>query len=187
MSEQGWVYTEARAAVLKKVNEARAWDDERVETLKALWASGKSCTEIGRFLGVSRNSVIGKVHRMGLDPRRGVQVQNGLAPKRFPAKAKPTPRVRVISDRQTFTQPEEPRPPRVIIGDAAWEPLAGSNPRPFTERPPLTCRWPVTDALMSCCLPAPEGPYCPAHERMAHPPKPVDRRNLKRVLKGIAT
>lgn len=47
------------------------WTDERVETLKKLWAEGYSCSLISsRLPGFSRNAIIGKVHRMGL-PLRG--------------------------------------------------------------------------------------------------------------------
>lgn len=47
-----------------------AWTDERVEKLKQLWEEGKSASEIAKELGnVTRNAVIGKVHRMGLQAR----------------------------------------------------------------------------------------------------------------------
>jgi GcrA cell cycle regulator len=46
------------------------WTDERVELLKKLWADGLSASRIAAELGgVSRNSVIGKVHRLGLSGR----------------------------------------------------------------------------------------------------------------------
>jgi len=47
-----------------------AWNDERVELLKKLWADGLSASQIaGRLGGVTRNAVIGKVHRLGLSGR----------------------------------------------------------------------------------------------------------------------
>ena len=46
------------------------WTDERVETLKKLWAEGLSASQIAAALGgVTRNAVIGKVHRLGLSGR----------------------------------------------------------------------------------------------------------------------
>ena len=46
------------------------WTDERIETLKRLWARGDSASIIGRHLNVSRSAVLGKVHRLGLDARK---------------------------------------------------------------------------------------------------------------------
>lgn len=47
-----------------------SWTDERVETLKKMWAEGKSASQIAKELGgVTRNAVIGKVHRLGLSNR----------------------------------------------------------------------------------------------------------------------
>ena len=47
-----------------------AWTDERVETLKKLWTEGLSASQIAQKLGgVTRNAVIGKVHRLGLSGR----------------------------------------------------------------------------------------------------------------------
>lgn len=49
-----------------------SWSDERVETLKKMWGEGQSASQIARELGgVTRNAVIGKVHRLGLSNRNG--------------------------------------------------------------------------------------------------------------------
>lgn len=46
------------------------WTPERIATLIALWNEDLSTSEIGRRLGITKNSVIGKVHRLGLPKRR---------------------------------------------------------------------------------------------------------------------
>ena len=47
-----------------------SWTDERVSTLKKLWLDGLSASQIAKQLGgVTRNAVIGKVHRLGLSGR----------------------------------------------------------------------------------------------------------------------
>ncbi|KQI68092.1 GcrA cell cycle regulator [Loktanella sp. 3ANDIMAR09] len=49
-----------------------SWTDERVETLKRMWGEGQSASVIAKELGgVTRNAVIGKVHRLGLSNRAG--------------------------------------------------------------------------------------------------------------------
>ena len=45
---------------------AHDWTDARIAELKELWFEGFSASECGKKLGVSRNSVIGKIHRLGL-------------------------------------------------------------------------------------------------------------------------
>ncbi|MFQ1699039.1 GcrA family cell cycle regulator [Loktanella agnita] len=64
-----------------------SWTDERVETLKKMWSEGQSASQIAKELGgVTRNAVIGKVHRLGLSNRAG----SGTAtPTKAPAKEKP--------------------------------------------------------------------------------------------------
>ena len=69
-----------------------SWSDERVELLKKLWGEGQSASQIAKELGgVTRNAVIGKVHRLGLSNRNG---SGGTAaaetdPKPKPAKSEP--------------------------------------------------------------------------------------------------
>lgn len=50
---------------------AARWIEQSVETLKSMWAEGKTASEIADALGggVTRNMVIGKAHRLGLEPR----------------------------------------------------------------------------------------------------------------------
>jgi GcrA cell cycle regulator len=65
-----------------------SWTDERVEKLKELWGDGMSASQIAKILGgVTRNAVIGKVHRLGLSNR-------GAAPggQAVPDEAKPAPK-----------------------------------------------------------------------------------------------
>jgi GcrA cell cycle regulator len=45
------------------------WTPELIEQLADLWKAGLSTAEIGRRLGVSKNAVVGKAHRLALDPR----------------------------------------------------------------------------------------------------------------------
>ncbi|MEM9047604.1 MAG: GcrA family cell cycle regulator [Pseudomonadota bacterium] len=66
-----------------------SWTDERVDLLKSMWNEGKSASQIAKALGgVTRNAVIGKVHRLGLSNRT-----NGAAGKdeARPAAAAPPP------------------------------------------------------------------------------------------------
>ena len=52
------------------MNEQWTWDEQRVERLKTLWSEGLSASQIAAALGgVTRNAVIGKVHRLGLSGR----------------------------------------------------------------------------------------------------------------------
>ncbi|MEL6959773.1 MAG: GcrA family cell cycle regulator, partial [Pseudomonadota bacterium] len=64
-----------------------SWTDERVEILKKMWGEGQSASQIAKELGgVTRNAVIGKVHRLGLSNRAG---SGGAAKPAAKAKAEP--------------------------------------------------------------------------------------------------
>ncbi|MEM7643502.1 MAG: GcrA family cell cycle regulator [Pseudomonadota bacterium] len=75
-----------------------AWTDERVETLKRMWGEGATASQIAKELGgVTRNAVIGKVHRLGLssrsqgDEKPAVEPPAAKAPKMSSKTAAPTP------------------------------------------------------------------------------------------------
>ena len=55
-----------------------AWNDERVAILKKMWLEGNSASEIAKELGnITRNAVIGKVHRLGLSNRDANTTKTG--------------------------------------------------------------------------------------------------------------
>ncbi|TGN61712.1 GcrA cell cycle regulator, partial [Paracoccus liaowanqingii] len=78
-----------------------SWTDERVETLKRMWSEGQSASAIAKELGgVTRNAVIGKVHRLGLSNRNEEPEASpapvpepvvAAAPEKKPAKPAPQP------------------------------------------------------------------------------------------------
>jgi GcrA cell cycle regulator len=138
------------------------WTDERIERLKQLWAQGLSCSQIASELGgVSRNGVIGKVHRLGLAARH-----------RTPAKPK-LPRHRVV----------KARPWRVVPAAAlvavVTQPLEAAMPPPtvrysLLDLKPGQCKWPHGDPqnrenFWFCGGKAIDGhPYCLQHCRLAY-------------------
>jgi GcrA cell cycle regulator len=98
-----------------------SWTDERVETLKKMWAEGQSASQIAKELGsVTRNAVIGKVHRLGLSNRVGPGGKDDGDDAEMPASAAPAEPLRPAA-------PEAPRP-----AEPAARPAA---PQPAAERP----------------------------------------------------
>ncbi|EAU44961.1 GcrA family cell cycle regulator [Salipiger bermudensis] len=77
-----------------------SWTDERVELLKKMWAEGQSASQIAKELGgVTRNAVIGKVHRLGLSNRTG----SGAAPA---AAAAPAKEAKPVKDAKPAPKPK---------------------------------------------------------------------------------
>lgn len=69
-----------------------SWTDERIETLRKMWESGNTASQIAEQLGgISRNAVIGKAHRLGLQSRPSPVKSNDAKPKPAPKAAKPAP------------------------------------------------------------------------------------------------
>ena len=60
------------------------WTEERLDELKKLWAKGLSISQIGEALGVSRNAIAGKAHRMGL-PKRPSPISRSKTEKPEPS------------------------------------------------------------------------------------------------------
>ena len=80
-----------------------AWTDERIDTLKSMWESGMTASQIAEKLGgVSRNAVIGKAHRLGLQSRPSPVKANDAEDKPAPKAAKPAP--------APAPKPVEPKP-----------------------------------------------------------------------------
>ena len=92
-----------------------SWTDERVELLKKMWGEGQSASQIAKELGgVTRNAVIGKVHRLGLSNRAsGTSTAKAEAKPKPAAKAEPKPKP------APKTEPARPEPPQQPKKEAA--------------------------------------------------------------------
>ena len=114
-----------------------SWTDERVELLKKMWSEGQSASQIAKELGgVTRNAVIGKVHRLGLSNRAGAPAGGPeKEPEAIaPAMAAPEPKVEA-RPRPTLvkTDPEpvaEDRPAAPAPAPATRKPFVAGQPLP---------------------------------------------------------
>lgn len=132
-----------------------SWTDERVDILKKMWGEGQSASQIAKELGgVTRNAVIGKVHRLGLSNRAGGGTTTAKAPakdkaKAAPAKkpatakkpaakkpaapapetksAEPAPTPKPISARKQIIPAGQPLPPQPSANEISPEALAKVN------------------------------------------------------------
>jgi GcrA cell cycle regulator len=145
-----------------------SWTDERVETLKKMWAEGQSASQIAKELGgVTRNAVIGKVHRLGLSNRVGpgaaaedeVEVAPVVAPTPAPAPAKPAaapPRAAapVAAPEAPVAQAPAPQPaPVAAVEPAAPAPIESSTIT-FSPQAPI----PLRKAIIPAGQPLPPQP-----------------------------
>ena len=145
-----------------------AWTDDRVAILSKLWAEGLSASQIAAKLGgVTRNAVIGKVHRLGLSGR--------AKPKR--KTAKPAPRMarparkRVPAKRRAAPRPA-PAPAPVPL---QAKPLPNGEFATILTITEHLCKWPLGDPSSSdfrfCGRSTDKGePYCKAHAQLAYQP-----------------
>ena len=101
-----------------------SWTDERIETLRTMWEAGQTASQIAEALGgVSRNAVIGKAHRLGLQARPSPVRANEPAAAEAPA---PTP----VAPPPPVVEPEpEPVRPEPVM-EAAPEPVAEPTREP---------------------------------------------------------
>ena len=169
------------------------WTDERVELLRKLWSEGLSASQIAAQLGgVSRNAVIGKVHRLKLSSRG----RANTAPVRQKKNMHSNGAVKAAPRQATVV-----RTMPASVGATALqthfhvEPIARPMLRPvenvvvpISRRLQLiqlnerTCKWPNGDPLtedFSFCgnEPAESGPYCAYHSRIAFQPASERRRH----------
>ena len=152
-----------------------SWTDDRVEVLKKLWIEGQSASQIAKELGgVTRNAVIGKVHRLGLsnratsssssksDTKSKTSVKSMSDPKRVSNKTSTSkvtsanspsePRSNVTSLRRQIIPAGQPLPPQPSANEISPEALARvseiekkAKRISLLELTERTCKWPVGD------------------------------------------
>ena len=162
-----------------------AWTEDRVEVLKKLWAEGHSASQIAKELGgVTRNAVIGKVHRLGLSGR----ATPSRPVKRPPRLARPKPRLQ--PDGSVVTQrPSAPvadaqlkKVEKVVMETLPPQPLADGEAATILTLRDSMCKWPIGDPadpkFAFCGRKATCGPYCAEHAKVAF--QPTKKRERKK-------
>ena len=120
------------------------WDEEKLNKLKKLWDEGLPITKIGIEIGVSRNAIAGKAHRLGL-PKRNSPISKSGDPRK---------------NQQKFSKNTiEQLPLKIMLREVEW-----SRNR---------CCWPIGDPKLpgfSFCGTSiiPGRPYCEEHSNLAY-------------------
>lgn len=127
------------------------WTPERIAELTRLWNDGLATSEIGKRLGISKNAVVGKAHRLHLS-------------------ARPSPIRRVIMRSAIVRAPRAPVEPRAVQHAAPPPPPAQER---VVELSNQTCKWPIGHpneaGFHFCGERAIVGkPYCQSHTALAY-------------------
>ncbi|MEM7464345.1 MAG: GcrA family cell cycle regulator [Pseudomonadota bacterium] len=166
-----------------------SWTDERVARLTKLWADGLSASQIAAELGgVTRNAVIGKVHRLGLSGRAKSSGSSSTPrPKRQPRVSGYSSRSPRTSQRALNNLSLKISSTSTAARALAEEDLEAPEPLKLalTELTEKTCKWPIgdpaTEDFYFCGQNVGEcGPYCKYHAKLAYQPV-VDRRREKKA------
>ncbi len=120
------------------------WDEEKLDKLRKLWDEGLPITKIGIEIGVSRNAIAGKAHRLGL-PKRNSPISKSGDPRK---------------NQQTLSKNKiQQLPLKIMLREVEW-----SRNR---------CCWPIGDPKLpgfSFCGTSiiPGRPYCEEHSNLAY-------------------
>ena len=130
--------------VKKNMNSKNIWDESKLKELEDLWEQGHPISKIGEILGVSRNSVAGKAHRMGLPKRNSPISKSG------------DPRKNQVSN---VAEKNKSLPLKIMLRNVEW-----SRNR---------CCWPIGDPKLpgfAFCGTSiiPGRPYCEEHSNLAY-------------------
>jgi GcrA cell cycle regulator len=145
------------------------WTPERVEQLRTCVVNGLTCSQIAAEIGVTRNAIIGKIHRLGLKPLRSP----GASARACPPRAA-SPRF----SRHKLLRLMFAEAPSLAADEAAEPgPVESAHRCSLLDLAAGKCRWPVADPVIDCggggfvfCgNEAVTGfSYCAAHARMAY-------------------
>jgi GcrA cell cycle regulator len=143
------------------------WTPERVEQLRSFVVTGLTCSQIAAEIGVTRNAVIGKIHRLGLAPGRPA----GASARSCPPRAdRPRPTGQRARLRLLFAD-GAPAADIAAVPDG----IDSVKPCSLIELAHGTCRWPIAEAagngadFVFCGNQAPAGlSYCAGHARLAY-------------------
>jgi len=137
------------------------WTAERIEQLRNCVVTGLTCSQIAAEIGVTRNAVIGKIHRLGLAPARPAPAPGSCRPRLRPPRS--------ATQRRLL---------RLVYAEGApltgeTEAVKSAQPRALLELTQGKCRWPLGDPTAAdfafCGNDIATGfSYCAGHARMAY-------------------
>ncbi len=151
------------------------WTEDRVATLKKLWLDGLSASQIARQLGgVTRNAVIGKVHRLGLSGRAAPS-QPARPVFKTPRPARPVATAPAVPMRRIEAAPSPSGPVAPTLPTTLYRREEPGSATVLTLGAHM-CKWPIGDPSsdeFSFCgrRTGEEGPYCIEHARIAYQPQ----------------
>ena len=151
-----------------------AWTDQMVEDLKVMWKQGLTTAEIGKRLGVSKNSIVGKVHRLGLSGRpspikkKTDKVAPAVEPKKTAPEKTPKTEKTIITKvaKETVKEIAKEVVENTVENEkietpTVYKPIISEEPKikecqksdfdrsakavSLTELDNHTCRWPIGD------------------------------------------
>jgi GcrA cell cycle regulator len=159
------------------------WAEETILRLRTLWDEGLSTAEIGRRLGVSKNAVVGKAHRLDLPARPSPIRRDGSgggAPRRSAPRRIAGPTLPPLSSTSSLSGLAASSAAPVGGPHSAHSAALVAKPPPVRVAPPaprygriVTCCWPLgepgTQSFRFCDDPSEPGrPYCSEHVRLAY-------------------
>jgi GcrA cell cycle regulator len=144
------------------------WTAERIEQLRNFVVSGLTCSQIAAEIGVTRNAVIGKIHRLGLSPARPAGVPARSCPPRV-RRPRASPHSRLLH----LIYSDAPRAGAGAGEALAIEPIDSAQRCSLLDIAQGKCRWPIGDPdtvdFAFCGNEALAGfSYCAGHARMAY-------------------
>ena len=143
------------------------WTAKAIDLLRALWAEGHSTAEIGRRMGVTKNAIVGKAHRLDLPARPSPIRKQEAGGSSAAPRRRPSVREAALPAARIVPQPQPAAPP-----PAATAPVAAAV-RPFPRASMRSCCWPIgepgTREFRFCAAEADPGrPYCAEHSAIAY-------------------
>lgn len=122
------------------------WTETRITQLTALWASGISASQIAREMGLTKNAVVGKAHRLNLPPRPS-PITRRLEPRKPRIKRAPRTTLPALIEAPVMRAEPAPRPASPARRCCVWPMWGRERPGPD----PLFCGAPVHDAGRVYC------------------------------------
>ena len=170
------------------------WTKAKEAELKQLWeVQGKSATQVGKIFKRTRNSIIGKVHRMKLVKRKpkavkvAIKAIKAVTPKGNNGAASKS---RGMVEAVRKAREEQVKPPNLpqpassyLLTGSRWGALPGTTPYSLEDLPRDGCRWPIGEAspyTFCGCKAIDKSSYCATHKARAYAPgTPSEKSALK--------